>query len=843
MMTIQDFIRTDILLPRVKRKGVLVVYDPERRYREICQGLKADGLQIVDATENSIESREIALTMLADLGAPNTETIGFLVYVPAQAPVSDEERQRDPFALYSVCGSVFPDGDGDEYLSLCLKAKPDHGTAIRRIFTEDSDPGFAVIDAVGGGLGWPNLRALLGAESSRDILFALLVPDGRNQQALKEQDAWVTEARELFKVSLGLKLKTRSKAWSTIADELWRFMLFSEFLFDLPDALPASLADVPHAPDPARPLVQDLCDRLRNDQRTRVTYIDRAEAIEQDLNLPNLCNGVMDLGKRDTFPFEERTFFVRAMEALKADDSDQVRAIIRRHAGSVWIGKGESQAHWGLIQAALHLVEACDDFERQLPEHSRSQETLIDFYLSGLREADRHQREFEQAVGDHLDVEGAIAEVIEQARARYRRLVEKTQMVFSKQLEVSGWPPSGRLANADVFDQLVAPCLQESGRRVAYFLVDALRYELGVALQQQLAEDDPIELQPAYAQLPSITVVGMASLLPGAGKNLSLVKKNDGFMPMIGGSAVSSVNQRMEILRKQYGDRFAEMKLNSFVRAKKKLPSTVHLLVLRSIDIDSQLESNPETTLSLIQDTLKRIRVAIHKLKKAGFHDVVIATDHGFFLNAQAEAGDVCIKPSGNWTNVHERCLLGDGTADSHSFVVSTDKLGIRGDFTQVAGPRSMAPYRSGMLYFHGGASLQEAVVPVLTAKLEAVQKPALQQATVVLSYKNGAKRITTRLPVFDVLLESMAMDMFDPNEDIEILLEAHDKKGNVVGEAKAGGAVNAATGAVTLKPGERVQVTVRMQLDFEGKFTMKALNPTTLATYCILELKTDYAV
>ena len=31
--------------------------------------------------------------------------------------------------------------------------------------------------------------------------------------------------------------------------------------------------------------------------------------------------------------------------------------------------------------------------------------------------------------------------------------------------------------------------------------------------------------------------------------------------------------------------------------------------------------------------------------------------------------------------------------------------------------------------------------------------------------------------------------------------------------------------------------------LEFEGKFTVKALNPTTLTTYTTLELETDYAV
>jgi hypothetical protein len=54
---------------------------------------------------------------------------------------------------------------------------------------------------------------------------------------------------------------------------------------------------------------------------------------------------------------------------------------------------------------------------------------------------------------------------------------------------------------------------------------------------------------------------------------------------------------------------------------------------------------------------------------------------------------------------------------------------------------------------------------------------------------------------------------------------------------------VNAATGTITLKPGQRAQVTVRMEPDFEVKFTLKALNPVTLAVYTTLELETHYAV
>jgi hypothetical protein len=842
-MSIAHYIQQEVLLRRALDARVLVVYDAERRYRDICLSLVNDKLQVVDASESSIESRDAALQTFVSLGSGDSAPVALLIYVPTKAPIAEEDSQRDPFSIYSVCGATFPNGDGDEYQSLCLKAKPDQQTAIRKIFAENTNPEFSVIDKVGGGGGWPNCQAVLHAESARDILFGLLAPNDIQAARLGESDTWVSEAKDLFKATLGLALKTRAKSWSLIADELWRFVLYSEFVFDLPEALPGALADVPCADESARPLVQELCDRLRNDQRTQALYIERAEAIEQELNLPVLCEVINNLGARDTFPFEERTFFTQAVAALRQDDTEAVRTVLYHHADSVWVGKGESQAQWGLLRAALALIEACDDHARELAAHARSQDQLIDYYLTSLREADRLQREFEQAYGDHIefDADDVLAPVVERARSHYRHLVGKAQAKFTQHLESTGWPPTGRLANTDVFDQLVAPALQQAGRRVAYIQVDALRYELGVALQQQLAEDDPFEIQAAYAQLPSITRVGMASLLPGAGKGLRLQKKDDGYAVMLGDAKTETVPERMKIFEKKYGDRFAEMLLKDFVRSKKDLAASVDLLVLRSVDIDSVLENNPEMTLKLVHDTLKLIRVGVNKLRKVGFEQVVIATDHGFFLNTQSEAGDVCQKPPGKWINEHERSLLGDGSEDAGNFVMSAEKAGIQGDFAQFGGPRSIAPYRKGMLYFHGGASLQEAVVPVITAKLAAEVQPAVEKAQVALTYKNGATRITTRLPVVEVLLETN--DIFSHGADFEILLEAHDSKGDIVGEAKTGGQVNPTTGTVTLKPGERLQVVIKMRPDWEGKFTLKALDPNTLASFASLELKTDYMV
>jgi PglZ domain len=840
-MRIADFVRENVLRPRLEQTGCLVVYDAEMRYRQECFGLGSDKVSVVDASESSIDSRERALAALRQVGQSNTALRSVLIYIPTKKSETEEQKQSDPFAFYAACGSVFPKDDGDNYLDLCLRAKPDHSTEIRRVFAESpGGPSFAVIDAIGGGARWPQLRAALGVESGREILAALLAPNAAQLEALKNREDWIQEARDFLRATLGVAVKTRSRTLNALTDEVWRFVLFSEFAFDLPAPLPESIKDVPRAPKEARPVVEDVCDRLRSDPKARVIYIEQAGEVETELNLAELCAGMEDLGERETFPFEERTSLRTASKGITDGDSDATRLMLARHNNSVWLGKGESQAQWELVRSGLALVEACEDLERQLPEHTRSQQDLLNFYVTSLREADRLQREFEQSSGGVLDEHGLMSEVIDRARDRYRQLTQKVQGVFIKHLETGGWPPPGRVANNEAFDRLVADRLKESGRKVAYVMVDALRYELGVSLEKMLAEDGPVELQAAYVQLPSITSVGMASLLPGAHVDLKLTLERDALVPKLAADTVGNVPQRMSVLSKRYGDRFAEMLLNDFVRSKTKIAETVDLLVLRSTEIDSHLELNPETTLGLIPSMLKLIRVSLYKLRDLGFKEAIIVTDHGFFLNPEPEAGDVCIKPQGKWPiNAHDRMMLGDGIADAHNLVMGAEKVGISGDFAQAAMPLSMAPYRSGHLYLHGGASLQEAVVPILVARLDTSDVAVHRKVVVELSYKAGATRITTRIPVIEVAL--ISEDIFTQGMNLEVLLEAQDSKGKVVGEPRPGGAVDPATRTVALTPGKRIQIAMRMDEEFRGKFAIKVLNPKTLAAYKSLALETDY--
>ena len=844
MSDIQKYIKENVLKKRLVSSTVLLVYDHEKKFKDICLDLKDDLTAFVDA-EDGIESRESAMNIFGSLTIQDKiYPKQLLIYIPNEPPINDDDKAIDPFSVYLSCGALFPDKDRDDYLNLCIMAKPDHETEIRTLFEQNSSPSFELVDNIGGGIGYPTLRTLLGVDSAHNILLAILVPSESQLEQLNKNETWVSEAKLLFQKAIGLKLATRGKTWSSIAGELWRFVLFSEFVFDLPIELPGPLVEVPRAVSGAKHTIYDLCDTIRDMNSTQLTYVERAKEVECELSLPEIFNGIQELGERDTFPFEERTFMTAAVQSLKEKKLDETREIIAKHMNTVWVTQGESHTEWSLVEAIMNLVNECDDVERELAKNTNSLGALIEFYVSRMREIDRLQREFEQIVGEYLNADSAIEDVIEYARSCYSKWIEKTQILFTNHLEHSGWPLAGSLSNLDVFDKFAAPILKDKGRRVAYFMVDALRYELGAILHRQILDTvKNAELNFACAAFPTITSIGMASLLPNATSKVSIEKLEHNYEVCYDKNPVGGVAERMGVFKEMFGDRFFETQLSEFLKTKKILQSleTIDLLVLRSTEIDSLLENNSETTLGLVHQTLKSIRVALNKLKDIGFTDAIIVADHGFFLNAHAEAGDVCKKPQGNWTNFHQRALLGDGEGDLNNIFMSTNKLGIRGDFSSFAAPKAMVPYKKGLNFFHGGPSLQEAIVPVITLGLHEDNHTDLSIANIEIKYRNGTtNKIHSRVPVFQISVQGAGIFS---QSDIEILIEAHNKKGTVIGEVKRGGEVDAVTGTIKLDPGEQINVPIKMDLNFEGKFTLKVFNPLNMTLYTKLELETDYAI
>jgi hypothetical protein len=225
-----------------------------------------------------------------------------------------------------------------------------------------------------------------------------------------------------------------------------------------------------------------------------------------------------------------------------------------------------------------------------------------------------------------------------------------------------------------------------------------------------------------------------------------------------------------------------------------------------------------------------------------GFDRAIIATDHGFLLLHEQQAGDLAPRPSGTWLLEKSRCMLGKGEADAFNLVMKRGEVGISGDFEDYAAPKTLVPYERGKLYYHEGLSLQECVLPCLTVRLEAASTRPKKSAApnLTLSYRQGKTTTPSRRPVVDLSWAAQS-DLFIPENEIEVVVEAVDSRGNVVGSVSSGDAVNPATGGIRIRPGLALAVGLRMSEEFSGTFTVRVLDPATHLLLASLTLKTGY--
>ena len=175
-MSLADHIKNKVFEPRLRENQALVVYDAAGRYRDLAVGLASESVTIIDASHSIIEAREAAMEALVQRGQHPEKAPSLLVYIPAAAPADEDAQCADFFSAIAAAGDVFPTGDGDSYLNLCLSANPDYSTEIRKLFAS-GEPSFEAVDAVGvGGGKFPRLKTELGCESNAEILMTLMVP-------------------------------------------------------------------------------------------------------------------------------------------------------------------------------------------------------------------------------------------------------------------------------------------------------------------------------------------------------------------------------------------------------------------------------------------------------------------------------------------------------------------------------------------------------------------------------------------------------------------------------------------------------------------------------------------
>ncbi|MBU4294444.1 MAG: BREX-1 system phosphatase PglZ type A [Desulfobulbaceae bacterium] len=274
------------------------------------------------------------------------------------------------------------------------------------------------------------------------------------------------------------------------------------------------------------------------------------------------------------------------------------------------------------------------------------------------------------------------------------------------------------------YEKWVSP-YPAKNKKVCVIISDALRYEIGEELLRLIRREDRYEaqLEPMLGMLPSFTQLGMASLLPN--KELRFADKDSATILVDGVSSLGTAN-RSRILGNYVVDGATAIRADDFLNMNKDdsrelfRENSVVYIYHNRIDATGDKKQTEEQVFEAVEETLQELIKVIKKLATANATNMLITSDHGFiYQNKPLDESDfTSAEPQGEIIlHRDRRFIVGKGLQKHTSLRYFTaEELGLAGD-VEIQISKSINRMRlkgSGSRYVHGGASLQEVVLPVL---------------------------------------------------------------------------------------------------------------------------------
>jgi len=368
---------------------------------------------------------------------------------------------------------------------------------------------------------------------------------------------------------------------------------------------------------------------------------------------------------------------------------------------------------------------------------------------------------------------------------------------------------------------------------------------MGRDLAEALEGAGGVALSHAAVVPPTVTPTGMAALMPGANGALRLVESGGGLAPSLGDRVLSGSQDRMKLLAEIYGDRFAETTLDDLLGAlPKKLSAKlegIDLFVVRTQDPDAIAENlGPWRARRYLSEVVGDIAAAVRKVKNLEFTYVVIAADHGHVMLSESAPGDVVQSPPGAWLESKRRCRLGSGLAGGPgTMTFKAGHVGVTGEVDDICLPIGLRVFSEGDGYFHGGLSLEEAIVPVIAFRAKKESAPVGEKPHIDVRYR--ADKFTSRVIGLTLTYSLGQMSAFG-NPPVDVLVEAYDGSGGkaaLVGKAADCEARDERTGSVRLEPDKDTGVPVLIDPDFDGpEAEIRVSDPETRVIWARLSLQ-----
>jgi uncharacterized protein (TIGR02687 family) len=460
---------------------------------------------------------------------------------------------------------------------------------------------------------------------------------------------------------------------------------------------------------------------LRNDRRSQEVMATLAKRAAGDLDYKSRIEDASfrDLVAVDLFEEADQKIISDLARAVaeRTVTSREVAEVVRARQSSVWID-GYRRLYTALVSASELLGELAS-----LDVGMQSFDDGLERYQREWFRIDQLYRQFTFAYRTY-DGPHPLEPVRGQVEKSYtNKYVYALGNAWQQQVDqVDRWHSSVLRSQTAFYSRYVEPLVRDGDKKAVVIISDAMRYEVADELGSLIRQEDRFDanLAAVLGVLPSYTQLGMAALLP----HTTLKHSADAKTVLADDQPTNNTVFRRKVLEGVGGSAIQAEDFKALnAEERRELYKTNRILYVyhNRIDATGDKPGTERQVFEAVEDTLRDIVDLVKKLASANATNIFITADHGFLFQDEALADTFYLstQPQGDDIKVvNRRFVLGRGLKVDNAFATfDAAQLGLQSDL-EVQIPKSIHRLQlagGGSRFVHGGATLQEIVVPVLT--------------------------------------------------------------------------------------------------------------------------------
>lgn len=459
---------------------------------------------------------------------------------------------------------------------------------------------------------------------------------------------------------------------------------------------------------------------FRYDRRSQEALTTLAKRAARDLDYASTIEDASfrDLLGNDLFEETDRKIISDLARAVteRTVTGREVTEVIRSRQSSIWVD-GYRKLYTA-IGCASELLTALGTLDLSM----QSLDEGLERYRGDWFRIDQLYRQFTYAART-AEFPGPLETLRIQVEKFYaNKFLYELGNTWQQQVDgIDQWRSTLLRPQTSFFTDHVAPITRDGRRKAVVIISDALRYEIADELGSRIRQEDryDADLKAMLGVLPSYTQLGMAALLPHS----TIGHSKDGDPVLADGQRTDGTVNRSKLLDAVDGKAIQAENVFSLTRDELRELYQQHQVLYvyhNRIDATGDKAGTERQVFEAAEDTLRELVDLVKRLTNANATNILITADHGFLFQDTAldDAFYLSTLPQGDDIKViNRRYVLGHGLKEVPAFKTFTSaQLGLDGDL-DVQIPKSIHRLRlpgAGSRFVHGGAALQEIVVPVL---------------------------------------------------------------------------------------------------------------------------------